>query len=157
MPKTKKAKAYSKQYYADNKERLLAYAKQYRINNRESVAAQRKIDNKKYRDGHKEEKLTKRATVYHKKKEEINCIKKQLGCQLCEFDKYPRALHFHHVDPTQKSFEISQEIRDRSMKIIIHEIKKCALLCANCHAGFHSGEIAADLVPLGSEIEKYFD
>lgn len=53
-------------------------------------------------------------------------------CQMCGYDKYLGALEFDHIDPTSKSFNISQWIH-RDISYCLEEIKKCRLLCANCH------------------------
>ena len=48
---------------------------------------------------------------------------------------------FHHLDPTQKEFAISDSNTNgaRSWLHLRDEIKKCALLCANCHRLVHGG------------------
>ena len=41
---------------------------------------------------------------------------------------------FHHIDPSEKDFQISgQGIRRLSWEKIQVELDKCALLCSNCH------------------------
>ena len=47
-------------------------------------------------------------------------------------------LHFHHVDPTKKEFQISKITAHVPWPIIKQEIDKCVLLCANCHTSLHS-------------------
>lgn len=45
---------------------------------------------------------------------------------------------FHHVDPNTKLDVISKMIQDGySFKELRHELKKCILLCKNCHAILH--------------------
>ena len=61
-------------------------------------------------------------------------------CQICGYDKCQQALEFHHIDPNTKAFGI-QENCNRSWETVKAEIKKCALLCANCHREVHSGLI----------------
>ena len=61
-------------------------------------------------------------------------------CQICGYDKCQQALDFHHIDPNIKAFGI-QENCNRSWETVKAEIKKCALLCANCHREVHSGLI----------------
>lgn len=57
-------------------------------------------------------------------------------CVRCGYNKSMRALQFHHLDPTQKDMQISVS-RNSSWKKIEEEIKKCILVCANCHAEVH--------------------
>jgi hypothetical protein len=69
-------------------------------------------------------------------------------CQVCGYSKCIDALQFHHKDPSQKSFGISEAMWGHSKKTeeeIVKEIKKCSLLCANCHAEVHAGIITLDL------------
>lgn len=54
-------------------------------------------------------------------------------CCRCGYDKCIAALQFHHVDPMQKLFGISSGAT-RAWKVVQEELKKCILLCANCHA-----------------------
>lgn len=55
------------------------------------------------------------------------------GCSYCGFKEDPVALHFHHLNKNKKSFSISQKM-SCSMRVILKEIKKCKVLCANCHS-----------------------
>ena len=50
-------------------------------------------------------------------------------------------LHFHHVDPATKEFEVNMG-RGKSLASFRREAAKCVLVCANCH-----GEIEAGLIP----------
>lgn len=56
-------------------------------------------------------------------------------CQ-CGYSKCDKALHFHHLDPNEKDFQISAS-NNRSWNVIVKELDKCVLLCANCHAEEH--------------------
>jgi 5-methylcytosine-specific restriction endonuclease McrA len=55
-------------------------------------------------------------------------------CALCGYDRYTGALHFHHVDPSEKSFGLSVRGVTRSIERLRAEAEKCVLLCSNCHA-----------------------
>lgn len=61
-------------------------------------------------------------------------------CEVCGYDKCDRALTFHHRDPTTKEFSIGA-MRTISLDKALHESKKCALLCFNCHMEVESGMI----------------
>ena len=64
-------------------------------------------------------------------------------CQVCGYDKCLPALDFHHIDKTKKSFSISNSYRLRGNKtVILEEIKKCVLLCSNCHHEVHEGMVS---------------
>ena len=64
------------------------------------------------------------------------------ACALCGYDRCPGALHFHHVDPAVKSFELSAEGFARSIERARAEASKCVLLCSNCHAEVESGTVS---------------
>jgi predicted HNH restriction endonuclease len=65
-------------------------------------------------------------------------------CVLCGYDKHPGVMDFHHIDPLTKTFGISSGGFSRSWASIELELKKCVLVCANCHR-----EIGLGLVKLG--------
>jgi hypothetical protein len=60
-------------------------------------------------------------------------------CVICGFGAIPEALHFHHVDPSEKSFGLSARGLSRSISRARAEAAKCVLLCANCHAAVEAG------------------
>lgn len=52
-------------------------------------------------------------------------------------------LDFHHVDPKEKSFNLDcRHIINMSSARVMAELKKCILLCANCHREVHAGLIS---------------
>src|SRR5919199_867653 len=62
-------------------------------------------------------------------------------CAICGYDRCVVSLHFHHVDPSEKSFSITVA-RGKSISAYRLEATKCVLVCANCH-----GEIEMGLIP----------
>lgn len=60
-------------------------------------------------------------------------------CVICSYNKCPRALSFHHLDPKNKDFDMSSRGLTRSWERLRTEIDKCVLLCANCHMEVHDG------------------
>jgi hypothetical protein len=60
-------------------------------------------------------------------------------CAACGYARCVAALHFHHVDPSTKSFELSRNGATRSFAEARAEARKCVLLCANCHAEVENG------------------
>lgn len=62
-------------------------------------------------------------------------------CERCGYRKNYAALAWHHLDPSQKSFELDlRAMSNRSDKVLVAEAAKCRLLCANCHAETHHPE-----------------
>lgn len=66
-------------------------------------------------------------------------------CVLCGYAKHLEALQFHHLDPRCKEFHLGQGGVSRSLARCRAEARKCALLCANCHAEVEAGKTAMPL------------
>ena len=82
----------------------------------------------------------------------ISAYKKRKGCAVCGYQHHPRALHWDHLDQSTKSSVTKQGYKNNaynrnsgggmyrlyskkySVKLLIQEIRKCQLLCANHHA-----------------------
>ena len=58
-------------------------------------------------------------------------------CEVCGYNKYVGALHFHHLDPNEKDFNIAYRGHSRSWRTVKEELDKCIMVCANCHAEIH--------------------
>ena len=67
-------------------------------------------------------------------------------CQLCGYNKCSEALDFHHLNPEEKEFNLS----DRNIKLdwpeIQKELDKGIILCANCHREIHAKLNQKDLI-----------
>tara|TARA_R100000458_G_C8009269_1_gene74083 strand:+ start:63 stop:488 length:426 start_codon:yes stop_codon:yes gene_type:complete len=55
------------------------------------------------------------------------------GCERCGYNEHGCALHFDHIDPSKKKKQVSTIIKS-TIKNLILEVRKCRVLCANCHA-----------------------
>ena len=60
-------------------------------------------------------------------------------CSICGYKKNLASLHFHHIDPLKKDVSWNK-LRLRKWSSIVKELKKCMLICANCHGELHSPE-----------------
>lgn len=61
-------------------------------------------------------------------------------CQICGYNKSQNALEFHHIDPEEKDFSLSNtRANPKNWPSIIKELQKCILLCSNCHKEVHEG------------------
>lgn len=58
-----------------------------------------------------------------------------MGCAKCG-DKRHYLLEFHHNNPKEKELTISEHCR-KTFNKLLPEIKKCSVLCSNCHREFH--------------------
>lgn len=66
----------------------------------------------------------------------LRAFKVKHGCQICGYNTCHWSLHFHHIEPADKLFEISMYNRIHSSKIteeLHNELRKCLILCCNCH------------------------
>jgi len=60
------------------------------------------------------------------------------SCRLCGYDRCTAALEFHHLNPSEKAFGLAR-FGAHSIEKLRAEIRKCVLLCANCHAEVEAG------------------
>lgn len=56
-------------------------------------------------------------------------------CRICGYDRLA-GLQFHHLDPREKDFNLGSRVSGKAWEA---ELKKCVLVCANCHAEIHAG------------------
>ena len=100
-----------KEYARKNKEHISEYHKQYHLTYKE----EQKKQNAQY-------------------KRKIQDLK--TPCVKCgETRLY--VIDFHHVNPSQKQFNINRKTSKTNFSIIENEASKCVSLCRNCHAEFH--------------------
>lgn len=97
------------------------YGKAWREIHKERLAEDRK---KKYR-------LRKSRT--QRRYEILNNYKMAKGCKECGYNKHAVALDFDHINPLEKSFNISARLDLSTIKTLMKEVRKCQILCANCH------------------------
>ena len=79
---------------------------------------------------------------YLKTQEYIRSLKTK--CSHCGYDKNPAALEFHH--PNGYKDAVVAQLASKSFSIplknkIDSEVKKCEILCANCHREEHHPEL----------------
>lgn len=81
-----------------------------------------------------------RDRIYAREKANRDKLKAELvelkggECQDCG-GVYPQCCYdFHHLDPNEKDFSIG---KTSSRLAALEEIKKCIMLCANCHRKWH--------------------
>ena len=58
-------------------------------------------------------------------------------CQLCGYDKCISALELHHLNPVEKEFNFAKQ-KNKAWEDLQGELKKCILVCSNCHKEIHS-------------------
>ena len=65
-------------------------------------------------------------------------------CQICGYNRCVNALQFHHINPEDKLHAPSDVIFKQTWEVAFEELKKCILVCANCHAEIHYKELLLD-------------
>lgn len=60
-------------------------------------------------------------------------------CKFCGYSRSLSALHFHHINPKEKSFTIASKGKGKNFIALLEEAQKCILVCANCHHEIHDG------------------
>lgn len=78
------------------------------------------------------------------KKYILEIINNNGKCDKCGYDKNISCLEFHHKDPKDKKFSVSAltdprrnydktKLKKEKLKYYFDEVKKCSVLCCNCH------------------------
>lgn len=90
--------------------------------------------------------LNNKQTIEHRKKW-INIYKVSMGCSLCGYNRNPASLCFDHLPQFEKAEVTKNGCSKRNcaggmfmlygkkydVEELINEIKKCRILCHNCH------------------------
>jgi len=91
----------------------------------------------------------KRREWFNKRRKErmdfLRDYKRKIGrCVKCGWGEHPELLQPHHRNPSDKKFKFGKgNIGNLRIERILEELKKCDLLCPNCHLWIH--------------FKKYFD
>jgi len=98
-------------------------------------ASKRRENDPELMASYREQRKKSRNKLRSNKRKAVQGMKVQ--CERCGYNKCPGALHFHHIE--NKEGLISQKSESWGKDRIHNEIKKCVVLCANCHAEVHCG------------------
>ena len=85
--------------------------------------------------------LNNKEKVYQRKMERRWKIKQKMvdllggKCSICGYNKCVNALEFHHKKDKERA--VAKLLKDNSREKVLKEVKKCILLCANCHRELH--------------------
>jgi hypothetical protein len=74
-------------------------------------------------------------------KQRYKTMKEHLPCESCGDNRRSCAMHFHHINPEQKTMGISKMVQDAgvSWERVVKEMEKCSLVCASCHEEIEAG------------------
>ena len=78
-------------------------------------------------------------------------------CQCCGYDACQAALEFHHIDPSEKDHNMTHILSEPGyFNEAVKELKKCVMVCANCHREIHAGvrEVPANVKKVDVEYLK---
>ena len=93
---------------------------------------------KKYYADDKQAQFDRNSRYKQKLRKAFQQYKAKQQCVFCG-EKTPCCLDFHHIDPSQKDFTISNAIDTKAKDILWQEVEKCIVVCANCHRKLHNG------------------
>jgi hypothetical protein len=77
-----------------------------------------------------------RRATFQAVKQYIKSYKSTHPCSCGESN--PACLTFHHRDSMQKELDVGSLVK-MGLQAVIREIKKCEVVCLNCHAKIHNG------------------
>ena len=87
----------------------------------------------KYGDSYRLRARIRKAAIKMTRQDQLYEYMAGKSCEQCGIDDI-RVLDFDHTDPADKKFSIARAINDcYAWEEILQEIKKCRILCSNCH------------------------
>ena len=92
----------------------------------------------KYYEKNKEKVLANTRKRNERIRKEYEDFKSSLKCERCE-ENHIACLEFHHLNPLEKDKPISTMF-SYSKERFEAEVKKCIVLCSNCHKKLHWDE-----------------
>jgi 5-methylcytosine-specific restriction endonuclease McrA len=81
-------------------------------------------------------------------------------CVVCG-ESDPSVLQFHHRDQADKKFELGRALNAGAtlkypIEVMLEELAKCDLLCANCHTRRHNTWTKEEFATMEQLAQKYF-
>lgn len=120
-----------RRYYYENRDRILAQKKKYYREHGEKYYQKNKHHYHENKDIRKEQ-VKLRQLLFQAR---VRDIKRQAGCSVdgCNVTD-PDSMDLDHIDPKEKLWTISRGVNaGRAWSLIMAEIDKCQVLCANHH------------------------
>jgi len=100
---------------------------------------------KKYYEENRKKCVERNRAYQIKQKQKWWDFKRTLKCERCG-ENHPACIDFHHInrnDPDKK--HVSKLIQNRLYAQAYREVKKCVVVCANCHRKIHWDERQEEL------------
>lgn len=103
---------------------------------------------------------TKSEAVKRWRKKSKDRIVEAMGgkCVICNYNKSTSALSLHHLDPKKKELSFgSIRANPKCWGKIVKELRKCILVCNNCHSEIHEGitKIPENPTRFNEDFEEY--
>jgi len=122
----------TKKYYQEHREEEIKKAIQWEKDNPE----RKREYNKKWQKENPEKIKASVKKRQERNRKYVQNYKMSRSCSICGYNKCASALDFHHNG--DKEFAIAHIVNSNwSLEKIKEEIKKCIVLCANCHRELH--------------------
>jgi len=140
-------KCRERHWQKNNKKWISEYAKQYRLNKPLLCKeCNQEIKKEDRRSGlvfcstkcQITRRLRKSRGYYRKYSRKFLKFKESKGCKICGYNIYGGSIDFHHKDPTKKKGKIGSRWWHSQSTAVKREIRKCILLCKNCHYEQHN-------------------
>lgn len=131
---SEKKKEYDRIYREKNREKINARSREYGRLHKEEVATRSK---KWFEDNPERAKANRQEYQLRRKQIKLDKIIAEGGCCICgiKYDGSNAAIFdLHHLDPQNKVIEVG---RCRGIKQATEELKKCSVVCSNCHRMLH--------------------
>lgn len=107
-----------------------------------------------YYSKNKEKMLAEQNRKYKELSKIFQDWKGTLKCSRCG-ENDVACMEFHHTDPNQKEGNIIQMVA-KGPKAVIRELKKCIVVCSNCHSKIHHYELETTVeTDIGNLFEQF--
>ena len=92
---------------------------------------------RKHYEANRDKYIDKAREYKNQRTKRVAELKSEAGCKFCP-ERESCALDFHHCQG-EKEHNISKLARDGAWEEVKKEMKKCVVVCRNCHAKLHAG------------------
>lgn len=98
-----------------------------------------RASNKKWCDANWSKKMEQQRARQQQLLDQLRNYKSSHGCCCCE-ECEAVCLELHHLDPSVKEIHPADMVTDGwAWSRMLEEIKKCVVVCSNCHKKIHAG------------------
>lgn len=104
-----------------------------------------------------EKKSNSQSVSDYRRNRKLNLMKASGNrCCICGYNRTVSALEFHHINPEEKEYGIAAQGTCHNIQRDIAEIRKCVLVCANCHREIHEGFYNAEQLKKYQKFDEEF-